>query len=192
MTTMLPTLTLPAPNRCVLAYLDDHALRDPDTAAGWPLYLQRLDLVVIPHERAGAGWVCTAAGKAWDRRTPVGAFRIGDVEIAAGIKVRAPFSPTADLYPAELCVAWAVRVWDRWPGGQMVKVAQALLEAVDPEDLTVATGPDARTDLARRAGLPYSRGLNRPIRDLTDAGLLRVVATGDDERYQLRLPGAVA
>jgi hypothetical protein len=191
MTMTLPTLTLPTPNPRVLAFLAEHPVRDPDTADGRSLYLQRLGLVVIPHERRDAGWVCTAAGAALDRRTPVGAFLIGDVEIAAAAAVRDVFCPITDLYPAEVRTAWAARVWDRWPGGRTVQVAQALLEVADRDTLTIETDADTRAVIARRAGIPHPRGLDRPIKNLAAAGLLHL-PDPIEQRYQLRLPGAAA
>jgi hypothetical protein len=190
----LPSLELPRPNPCVLRHLARIPLRDPDGARGRPLYLQRLDMVVLPHERAGAGWICTAAGGALDVRTPVGAFRIGDVEIAAALEVRDVCHPLGDLSSEEFCAAWLVRVWDRWPGGRPVQTAQALLEFVEPDSLTVAT---RRPDLARRAGLTHGRGVDRHCTALAGAGLL-LARFGEpatrpadaERRYQLRIPPA--
>jgi hypothetical protein len=163
------------------------------------LYLQRLGMVVLPHERDGAGWVCTAAGGSLDIRTPVGAFRIGDVEIAAALEVRDTCHPLGDLSPEEFCAAWLVRVWDRWPGGRRVQAAQALLEFVEPASLSVDTAPAWQPDLARRAGLPHARGVDRHCTALAGAGLLLArfvdpAARPDDERrrYELRLPPAAA
>jgi hypothetical protein len=163
------------------------------------LYLQRLGMVVLPHERDGAGWVCTAAGGSLDIRTPVGAFRIGDVEIAAALEVRDTCHPLGDLSPEEFCAAWLVRVWDRWPGGRRVQAAQALLEFVEPASLSVDTAPAWQPGLARRAGLPHARGVDRHCTALAGAGLLLArfvdpAARPDDERrrYELRLPPAAA
>jgi hypothetical protein len=200
----LPSLELPPPNPCVLRHLARTPLRDPEAARGRPLYLQRLGMVVLPHEpvaataTGGPGWVCTVAGGSLDARTPVGAFTIGDVEIAAALEVRDVCHPLLDLSPAEFCAAWLVRVWDRWPGGRRLQAAQALLEFVELDSLTVATAPAWQPGLARRAGLVHARGVARHCADLTTAGLLtpRFVdpaARPDDEqrRYRLHLPPAV-
>jgi hypothetical protein len=191
----LPSLELPRPNPCVLRHLARVPLREPESARGRPLYLQRLGMVVLPHERDGAGWVCTAAAGSLESRTPVGAFRIGDVEIAAALEVRDACHPLGDLSPAQFCAAWLVRVWDRWPGGRRVQAAQALLEFVEPASLTVDTAPAWQPDLARRAGLAHPRGVDRHCGALAGAGLLLArfvdpAARPDDERrrYQLRLP----
>lgn len=198
--TRLPVLAVPAPNPAVLGLLARCPLRDPVTAAGRVLYLQRLGLVVVAQQRvgidagidagigAGAGWVCTAAAGPLDTRAPVGALRVDDVEIAAALEVRDPLYPLADLAAAQVCAAWWVRVWDRWPGGRIVQVAQALLEAVDPATLTVATGPAHGAELARRAGLPHPRGITRHCTGLAAAGLLTALDAGSSRRYRLRLP----
>jgi hypothetical protein len=201
----LPSLDLPRPNPCVLRHLARTPLRDPLQARGRPLYLQRLGTVVLPHQPVPAtgdhpaGWVCTVAGGALDVRTPVGAFVIGDVEIAAALEVRDLCHPLLDLSPAEFCAAWLVRIWDRWPGGHRLQAAQALLEFVEHDSLTVATAPAWQPELARRAGLRHARGVARHCAELTTAGLLspRFVdpaARPDDEqrRYRLQLPPAVA
>jgi hypothetical protein len=193
----LPSLEIPRPNPCVLRHLARSPLRDPDSARGRPLYLQRLDMVVLPHERAGAGWTCTAAGGALDVRTPVGAFHIGDVEIAAALEVRDVCHPLGDLSPDEFCAAWLVRVWDRWPGGRPVQTAQALLEFVERDSLTVATAPARQPGLARRAGLAHARGVDRHCTALAGAGLLlprfgepATRPSDAERRYQLRIPPA--
>ncbi|WP_214407315.1 hypothetical protein [Pseudonocardia lacus] len=201
----LPSLDLPRPNPCVLRHLARTPLRDPQTACGRPLYLQRLGMVVLPHQRVAAtatedaGWVCTAAGGSLDVRSPVGAFVIGDVEIAAGLEVRDVCHPLLDLSPTEFCEAWLVRVWDRFPGGRRLQAAQALLEFVELDSLTVATAPAWQPDLARRAGLVHARGVARHCAELSTAGLLSprfgVPATRPDDeqrRYRLQLPPAVA
>jgi hypothetical protein len=201
----LPSLELPRPNPCVLRHLARTPLRDPRTAAGRPLYLQRLGTVVLPHQPVaataaeGAGWVCTAAGGSLDVRSPVGAFVVGDVEIAAALEVRDACHPLADLSPTEFCDAWLVRVWDRYPGGRRLQAAQALLEFVELDSLTVATAPAWQPGLARRAGLSHGRGVARHCAELSTAGLLSprfgVPATrpGDEQRrYRLQLPPAVA
>jgi hypothetical protein len=172
-------------------------LRDPSQALGRPLYLQRLGLVVLPHARDGAGWTCTVAGGSMDVRSPVGAFGISDPEIAAALEVRDVCHPLADLSPREFLEAWLIRVWDRWPGGRRIQAAQALVEFVEHESMTVATAPAHQPDLARRAGISHPRAVARHCTELTTAGLLRPrftvpAARPDDEkrRYQLLLPPA--
>jgi hypothetical protein len=115
--------------------------------------------------------------------------------VAAALEVRDLCHPLADLSPAQFCAAWLVRVWDRWPGGRRVQVAQALLEFVEPDSLTVAT---AQPGLARRAGIGHPRGIARHCAELAAAGLLvarfaEPARRPDDEqqrRYRLRLPAA--
>ena len=193
----LPTLDLPRPNPCVLRLLASTPLRDPAIARGRPLYLQRLGMVVLPHERTAAGWVCTVTGGSLDVRSPVGAFPICDIEIAAALEVRDVCHPLGDLSPEEFCAAWMVRVWDRWPGGRRVQAAQALVEFVELDSLTVATAPAWQPGLARRAGMNHSRAVARHCTELSTAGLLTprfadpAVAPADEQRrYQLQLPPA--
>ncbi|HZG90002.1 MAG TPA: hypothetical protein VEZ42_07285 [Pseudonocardia sp.] len=193
----LPSLGLPSPNPCVLRHLARTPRRDPDVARGRPLYVQRLGMVVLPHARDGAGWVCTAAGGQLDARTPVGAFRVGDVEIAAALEVRDVCHPLGDLSPQDFCAAWMVRVWDRWPGGRRVQAAQALLEFVELDSLTVATAPAWQPGLVRRAGLRHPRSVARHCTELSTAGLLAprfrdpgVEPVDEQRRYQLQLPPA--
>lgn len=193
----LPTLELPRPNPCVLRLLASTPLRDPSIARGRPLYVQRLGMVVLPHERDCGGWVCTVTGGSLDIRSPVGAFRICDTEIAAALEIRDVCHPLGDLSPEEFCAAWMVQVWDRWPGGRRVQAAQALVEFVELDSLTVATAPAWQPALARRAGMTHARGVARHCTELTTAGLLRprfvepAVAPADEQRrYQLQLPPA--
>jgi hypothetical protein len=214
----LPMVAVPVPNRCVLDLLARNRLRDPATASGRALFLQRLGLVVLAQHRAttgpwaagaawasaggvggGPGWLCTAAAGPLDCRAPVGVMWVGDVEIAAALEVRDPLHPLADLTPAEVCQAWRVRVWDRWPGGRIVQVAQALLELAEPGSLagslTVCTGPPHWPVIARRSGLPSTHGLARHLENLSAAGLLAPMFTDadadPDRRCRLTLPPAV-
>ena len=195
----LPTLDLPEPNPCVRRLLAGRPLRDPALARGRPLYLQRLGIVVLAHERDRDGWICTVAGGSLDTRSPVGAFRLSAVEVAAALETRDACHPLGDLSAADFLFAWLVRVWDAWPGGRRVQTAQALVEFVEPDSLTVATAPACQPGLARRAGLPHARAVARHCTELAAAGLLAprfaeptVLPTDQQRRYQLQLPPAAA
>lgn len=190
----LPTLPVPPPNACVLRRLAAVPLRDPRSAGGRALYLQRLGVVVVAHARNTEGWACTVAGASLDERAPTGAFLVSDVEVAAALEVLDIGHPLADFTAAEVRSAWLVRVWDRWPGGLHVQVAQALAEVqfIEPGSPTAIATSDQQ--LIIRSGLRRAV-VARACDELAAAGLLasRPRTPSDDAEasrsYQLLLPG---
>jgi hypothetical protein len=168
----LPLLPLPSAPPQVIAWMSRaRPQRDPDDdVRGTPLYLPRLDVVVVAHAAAANGWLCTVVATAQLGNLPIGVATVSTPEITTAIGVPNPWFPLADLSFGEWCAAWLMRVIADRPH-QSSTLARALLADVDPDTLQVVTAHTANPRLAPRAGC----GLRPPA---VQAGCDRLVAAG--------------
>jgi hypothetical protein len=168
----LQQVDIPPLNPRVRHALTSLAVRHTADAHGRLLYLHRLGMVVLPHRHQAGRWACTVAAGPLDFRTLTGAFWVEDIEIEAALELLHPVHPHIDMTVGDLCAAWMVQVWDRWPGGRVAQVADALVDYVDWETCTVPVRAPWPEDLTRRAGISFTRALGGPIGELLAAGLL--------------------
>jgi hypothetical protein len=142
--------------------------RRADDALGAPLYLLRAGLAVVPVARRGNTWECVVilAG----RSVHVERVVASDIEIETALAV--VILPTYDVDdPVDHLTLWLTRVWQRWPGGNNPRVAQALADVADPLSLTVDLSDEAVRRVADQAHVRPA-GLRRILAQLEAAGLL--------------------
>jgi hypothetical protein len=164
--------------------------RRADDALGQPLYLPRAGLAVVPVARRGNAWECVVilTGRSAGHVEHVVATDI-EIETALAIMIL----PTYEVDdPVDHLTLWLTRVWQRWPGGNNPRVAQALADAADPLSLTVALTDDVVRRITDQAHV-RPVGLRRILAQLETAGLLarideRAPTGGPFGRYALVIP----
>jgi hypothetical protein len=143
--------------------------RRADDALGQPLYLSRAGLAVVPVARRGNAWECVVilSGRSSGHVERIVAT---DIEIETALAVM--ILPTYEVDdPVDHLTLWLTRVWQRWPGGNNPRVAQALADAADPLSLTVALTDEVVRRIADQAHV-RPVGLRRILAQLETAGLL--------------------
>ena len=132
------------------------------------------------------GWACTVvAVDGVTARLPIGVAVLSDVEIGAALATTIAGQPYV-LSATEFCDAWRVRLADR---GVPAGVVQAVVEATDPDGLTVDLS-DRRVLL--RSGCRTATGFDRRVAELVGRGAVRLLLNvGDRRRVELVLPPPV-
>jgi hypothetical protein len=163
--------------------------RRADDALGQPLYLPRAGLAVVPVARRGNAWECVVILSG--RTAGVERVVATDIEIETALAVL--ILPTYEVDdPVDHLTLWLTRVWQRWPGGNNPRVAQALADAADPLTLTVALTDEVVRRITDQAHV-RPVGLRRILAQLETVGLLarldeRAPAGGPFGRYELIIP----
>jgi hypothetical protein len=84
--------------------------------------------------------------------------------------------------PIDHLTLWLTRVWQRWPGGNNPRVAQAIADVADPLSLTVELADDVVRRITDQAHVRPA-GLRRILVQMEAAGLLaRLDEPGPGER----------
>jgi hypothetical protein len=176
--------------------------RRADDALGQPLYLPRAGLAVVPVARRGNAWECVVILSGRSVGGPRSAAEghldrvvATDIEIETALAVMILPAYEVDD-PVDHLTLWLTRVWQRWPGGNNPRVAQALADAADPLSLTVALTDEVVRRIADQAHV-RPVGLRRILAQLEAGGLLARLderapgertAGGPFGRYALVIP----
>jgi hypothetical protein len=165
---------VPAPIGGVMHFLARQPRRRRvDDALGQPLYLLRTGQVVVPLARRGNAWECLVIlSGAMSGQPAEGTGRVAASSIEIETALTVMILPTYDVDdPVDHVTIWLTRVWQRWPGGNQPRLAQALADLADPATMTVELTDEA---VRRLLNQTHTRpvGLRRLLEQLEAAGLL--------------------
>jgi hypothetical protein len=148
-------------------------------------FLPTLGLLVLPEARRGEHWWCRVVGA---RRGPMGEcfVRVTPEDLARG---ESAITVDADEDPDGFVLGWLASVWQRWPNGPAVILAQRLVElAREPVTVRLVLGRELRLRVLSSMGLRRFRARALLDRLVLSGFLVAFDAVADTERYALTLP----
>lgn len=186
---------MPLPRMCPA--VRDRLKRQPPrrdaVEAGYPLYVLRLGITVLPHLPVDGAWLCTVIACDRPGMLPTGICTVHDLDLATAVEVRNPWCPHVDLTAADYLSVWEVRARQRFCGRPGTLEA-ALVAAADTDTLQVATGRQVNPRLATAAGCGrYPAAVRVECARLVAAGFLLTLFTDDtdpERRYAFAIPPA--